>query len=382
MPKKICVITGTRAEYGILKPVLKALKNNDAFELQLIATAMHLSPEFGLTYQEIEQDGFHINEPIEILLSSDSSVGISKSVGLGVISFSEAFQRLKPDLILLLGDRFEILAAAQAALIARIPIAHIAGGDTTEGAWDESIRHCISKLSHIHFVTNQEALQRVIQLGENPENVHCVGSPAIDTILSGDYMPKEALEQDIGFRFREKNILITFHPATLDFVPAASQFQALLAAVKRLGDGVGIIITKPNADLEGRSLFPLIDQFVSEQRNAVAYTSLGQKRYLNVMNQVDMVVGNSSSGLYEAPSFKIPTINIGNRQKGRLQASSVINCDPEEQSIYHAMEKGFALDCQNAVNPYGSGQATESILSILKSFDNFNSLLCKEFFNL
>ncbi|WP_367606884.1 UDP-N-acetylglucosamine 2-epimerase [Legionella sp. W05-934-2] len=380
--RTICFITGTRAEYGLLKPVMEKVSKDNELHLQIIATAMHLSPEFGMTYQEIEADGFTIDEKNEMLLSSDTSVGISKSIGLGVISFAESFQRLKPDLIVVLGDRFEILAAAQAALIARIPLAHIAGGDITEGAWDESIRHAITKMSHIHFVTNQGSFNRVKQLGENPQHIFNVGSTGIDNILHQKFLAKEYLQEELGFLFRKKNILVTFHPSTLDFIPASKQFAQLLSALHHLGEDVGIIITKPNADLEGRSLFPLIEAFVKEHQNAKAFESLGQERYLSVMNTVDMVVGNSSSGLYEAPSFKIPTINIGSRQKGRLQANSVINCEPDEQSVVHAMERGFALDCSETLNPYGTGHASESIVSVLKSFDNYKSLLTKPFFNL
>lgn len=381
MSVKIAAVTGTRADYGLLKPLLKALSKED-FQLQIIATAMHLSPEFGNTFNEIEQDGFHIEEKLEILLSSDTSVGISKSIGLGVISFAEAYERLKPDLILLLGDRFEILAAAQAALIAKIPIAHIAGGDTTEGAWDESIRHSITKMASLHFVTNQDSWERVIQMGENPERVFLVGSPGIDSIHNMSYLSRTDLEKELDFSFRKKNILVTFHPATLEFNSAVSQFKQLLQALDRLGDDFGIIITKPNADLEGRALFPLIDSFTVNRPYVKSYTSLGHRLYLNVMKQVDMVVGNSSSGLYEAPSFKIPTINIGQRQKGRLQSSSVINCEPSEDAIYRAIEKGLGLDCSEVINPYGKGNTVDSIVSILKTINNYSSLILKPFFKL
>ena len=380
--RRICIVTGTRADYGLLYRLMKEIQGDEDLALQVVATGMHLSPEFGLTYREIEADGFDIHERVEMLLSSDTQVGITKSIGLGVIGFADAFERLKPEVIVLLGDRFEMLAAAQAALVARIPVAHIAGGDTTEGAFDEAIRHSITKMSHCHFVTNEAALRRVRQLGEDPDAIHLVGSPGIDQIRRLALLSRDQLERDLGFTFRKRNLLATFHPATLDEVSASEQMQALFDALDGLGPEVGIILTKPNADTGGRRLSGMIDAYVAEREQAKAFTSLGQLRYLSLIPQVDAVVGNSSSGLYEVPSFKKPTVNIGDRQKGRLQASSVINCAPVADDILQAVRQAFVLDCSTAVNPYGNGDASSHIAAILKGLPEPRRLIKKHFFDL
>lgn len=380
--RRICVVTGTRADYGLLHWLMKEIQGDQDLALQVVATGMHLSPEFGLTYREIEADGFTIHERVEMLLSSDTPVGIAKSIGLGVIGFADAFERLRPEIIVLLGDRFEMLAAAQAALVARIPVAHIAGGDTTEGAFDEAIRHSITKMSHCHFVTNEAALRRVRQLGEDPDAIHLVGSPGIDQIRRLELLSRDQLERDLGFPFRKRNLLVTFHPATLDEVSASEQMQALFDAIDSLGPEVGIIFTKPNADTGGRRLSDMIDAYAAGRERARAFTSLGQLRYLSLIPQVDAVVGNSSSGLYEAPSFKKPTVNIGDRQKGRLQASSVINCAPVADDILQAVRKAFGLDCSTAVNPYGNGDASARIAAILKGLQEPRRLIKKHFFDL
>lgn len=378
--RKICVVTGSRAEYGLLSLLMESIKNDPDMELQVIATGMHLSPEFGLTYKVIENDGFQINERIEMLLSSDTPVGVAKSIGLGTIGFADALDRLKPDILVVLGDRFEVFAAVQAALVARIPVAHIAGGDTTEGAFDESIRHSITKMSHLHFVTNEIAAKRVRQLGENPDHVYNVGSPGIDQIKRLKLLERSELEQKLDFRFKDKNLLITYHPVTLDTKPSAEQFIELLNALDTLGDSIGLIITKPNADNDGRVLISMIDDYVKSRRHAKAYTSLGQLLYLSAVSQVDAVVGNSSSGLYEVPSFKKPTVDIGDRQKGRLRSSSVINCPPESTSILKAIKSALEMDCRGAVNPYGDGNSTGRILKVLREFPDFGSLLKKRFY--
>lgn len=378
-PRKICVVTGSRAEYGLLSCLMEGVRDDEVLELQVVATGMHLSPEFGLTYHVIEEDGFTIDAKVEMLLSSDTPVGTAKSIGLGVIGFADAFERLRPDLLVLLGDRFEIFAAAQAALVSRIPIAHIAGGDTTEGAFDEAIRHSITKMSHLHFVTNEDAARRVRQLGEAPELVYNVGSPGLDQIRRLKLLGRDELCQQLDFRFRKRNILVTFHPVTLQSQPAHEQFQELLMALAELGSDTGIIITKPNADTGGKVLIGMIDKFVASHDNAHAYTSLGQLRYLSTLAQVDAVVGNSSSGLYEAPSFKIPTINIGDRQKGRLQADSVINCQPVAKQITHAINRAFRMDCSGVINPYGDGNSSQRILDVIKAVSDPHMLLMKHF---
>lgn len=378
--RKFCVVTGTRADYGLLYWLMKEFQDDPDLELQIVATGMHLSPEFGLTYKIIEDDGFIINAKVEMLLSSDTPVGITKSMGLAAIGFADALDRLKPDIIVILGDRYEIFAAAQAALIARTPIAHIAGGDTTEGAFDEAIRHSITKMAHLHFVTNEVSSRRVRQMGENPEHIFNVGSPGIDQFKRLKLLKKEELEQSLGFKFREKNLLITFHPVTLDFQSAAEQFQELLEALDKLEIEVGLIFTKPNSDTDGRSIIKMMDDYAAKHNNAKVFTSLGQSRYLSTIACVDAVVGNSSSGLYEVPSFKKPTINIGDRQKGRLQAASVINCEPVSGIIKEAIREAFEKDCSDTVNPYGDGNSSKRIVSVLKQVLNPRSLLKKRFF--
>jgi UDP-N-acetylglucosamine 2-epimerase (non-hydrolysing)/GDP/UDP-N,N'-diacetylbacillosamine 2-epimerase (hydrolysing) len=379
--RKICVVTGSRAEYGLLSRVMQGIKDDPNLEIQIIVTGMHLSPEFGLTYRVIEEDGFQINAKVEMLLSSDTAVGVAKSIGLGLIGFAEALDRLQPDILVLLGDRFEILAAAEAALIARIPIAHIGGGDTTEGSFDESIRHSISKMSHLHFVTNDVAARRVRQLGENPAHIYNVGSPGIDQIKRLKLLDREEIESILGVKFKKKNLLITFHPVTLDFQTTAEQFQQLLDVLSQLGAEVGLIFTKPNSDPEGRVIIRMIDDYVAKYSNASSYISMGQLLYLSTIAQVDVVIGNSSSGLYEVPSFKKPTVNIGDRQKGRLQAASVINCMPQFEDIQRAILTALKTDCSGTVNPYGDGNSSLKILEKIKQISSPQALIKKRFFD-
>jgi len=377
--RKICVITGSRAEYGLLYWIMKGIQDDSELELQLIVTGMHLSPEFGSTYQVIENDGFAINAKVEMLLSSDTPTGIAKSIGLGIIGCADALDQLKPDILVLLGDRFEIIAAAQAALVARIPIAHIAGGDTTEGAFDEAIRHSITKMSQLHFVTNEVAAKRVRQLGEAPEHVYNVGSPGLDQIKRLKLLSRDELQQQLSFEFKQLNLLVTFHPVTLEQQPAHVQFNELLTALSRLNSDFGIIITKPNADTGGKILIQMIDEFANTHSNVKAYTSLGQQRYLSVLSHIDLVIGNSSSGLYEVPSFNKPTVNIGDRQKGRLQTTSIINCEPVADEIERAIYSSFSLDCRNVVNPYGDGNSSPRVIAVLKSIPDLQQLLKKHF---
>lgn len=379
--RKICVVTGTRADYGLLYWPLKELQKVQDIELQLIVTGMHLANEFGWTCKTIEEDGFVVTEKLEMLLSSDTNVGVTKSLGMAIIGFADIFERLKPDVLLLLGDRFEILAAAQAALIANIPIAHIAGGDTTEGAFDEAIRHSISKMSHIHFATNELSVKRLVQLGENPQYIFNVGSPGIDQIKRLQLLNREELEKRLDFQLRPQNLLVTFHPVSLEKNSAQKQFQELLNALDELGNDVGIILTKPNADPEGRELIQMIDSYVSHKPNAKAFTSMGSLLYLSAMAQVDAVVGNSSSGLYEAPSFHKPTVNIGDRQKGRLQAASVLNCSPESTEIAATIRNALAMDVDYVENPYGDGNSSSRIVKVLQEIPDYKVLLKKRFFD-
>ena len=367
--RKICVVTGTRAEYGLLRWVIDGIANSPVLQLQLIATGMHLSPEFGLTVQEIEADGYRIDRKVEMLLSSDTPVGITKSMGLGMIGFADALSELQPDLLLVLGDRFEIFAGASAALIARIPIGHIHGGEATEGVIDESIRHSITKMSHYHFVATDEYRRRVIQLGEAPNRVFPVGGLGVDNITHMELLSRHELEVDIDFQFLSKNLLITY-TCDLEKDTSSGQMDQLLSALAELKD-TGLIFTMPNADTDGRIIIEKIQQFCNENANAKMYTSLGQLRYFSCINSVDGVVGNSSSGLAEVPSFKKATINIGDRQRGRLKATSVIDCEPKALSILQAINHSFSTEFRKQLkmseNPYGSGGASKAILRLLES---------------
>jgi GDP/UDP-N,N'-diacetylbacillosamine 2-epimerase (hydrolysing) len=331
---------------------------------------MHLSPEFGQTYKEIVKDGFHIYKKVEMLLSGDTPSAITKSTGLGMIGFADAFADLKPDLVLVLGDRFEILAASIAALYARIPIAHIHGGETTTGAFDESIRHSITKMALLHFVAADEYLKRVIQLGENPKRVFNVGGLGVDAIRKTELNTKKKLMDNIGIQFAEKNLLITYHPVTLEKQTSQKHFQLLLDVLSEMED-IYLIFTMPNADSDGRIIKKMIDEFVlSHKERSIAFTSMGHLNYLSTLQFVDGVVGNSSSGLTEAPTFKIGTVNIGDRQKGRLKAKSVIDCKPTKKSIQNAVDILYSKDFQEMLpsvnNPYGEGNATQKIIDVLK----------------
>ncbi len=384
MKRKICIVTGTRAEYGLLYWLMKEIEADKDLELQIIVTGMHLSPEFGLTYKEIEKE-FKIDKKIEMLLSSDTSVGISKSMGLAQISFAEAYEELKPDIIIVLGDRYEIFSAVSAAMIARLPIAHLHGGETTEGAFDEAIRHSITKMSHLHFTATKEYKNRVIQLGEHPDRVFNVGGMGIENIKRLKLLTKEEFEESIDFKLNEKNILVTFHPVTLENSTAKEQFGELLYAIDKLKN-TNIIFTKANSDTDGRVINKMIDEYITKNSNKSAgFTSLGQLRYLSALQFIDAMVGNSSSGLAEAPSFKIGTINIGDRQKGRLKADSVIDCEPLQESIYQAFEKLYTQKFQESlktvINPYGDGMASASIVQEIKKAD-LDSILKKSFYNI
>ena len=375
----LAVITGTRADYGLLQPVLELVAKSKRFDLKVVATGMHLSPEFGLTYRAIEADGFPIAERVEMLLSSDTPVGIAKATGLGTIGFAECFERLQPDLLFIPGDRFEMLAAATAALPRRLPIAHLSGGDVTEGAMDDAIRHALTKMAHLHFVTNEVAQRRVRQLGEDPKRIHLVGNPALDQIARLELMERQAFEDAVGLKLREKNLLITYHPVTLDDTPSAMAFSELLAALEALGPDVGLIFTKPNADTHGRVLIGMVDAFVRGHQNSVAHVSMGQRLYYSAMKHASMVVGNSSSGLLEAPSFHIPTVNVGDRQRGRVRAASVIDTPAEAASIGEAIQRAFALDASAVKNPYGDGKSAERIVKVLKDIDDPRALVRKSF---
>lgn len=385
--KRIGIMTGTRAEYGLLKPLMQEINKDNDLELYLIVSGMHLSPEFGMTYQEIEEDGFQINAKVEMLLSSDSPAGISKSIGLGVIGFADEFQRADLDMLILLGDRYEALSAAICAMVMRIPIAHLHGGELTEGAIDEGIRHSITKMSYLHFTSTEQYRNRVIQLGENPERVFYVGALGVENIKKINLMTKEELERSIHFEIDENTVVVTYHPVTLENNTVEEQFLNLLKVLDR-NPKIRMIFTKANADTNGRIVNELIDKYAAQNsERACAFVSLGQKRYLSALKYCRIVIGNSSSGIIEAPSFGKPIINIGDRQKGRICADSVINCGYTQQEIQQAMETAlteeFENKARNCRNPYEKENTAANIISVIKDYllnDKIN--LKKRFYDL
>lgn len=384
--KKVAVFTGTRAEYGLLYWVIKGLADTPAAELQLYVGGMHLSPEFGKTIHQIEADGFPIAERLEFLLSSDTPVGIAKSMGLALISAADALERTKPDLLVVLGDRFESMAICQAAMIAQIPIAHIHGGETTEGLIDEAVRHSMTKMSHLHFTTTENYRQRVIQLGEKPSNVFNVGAPGIDSIVALDLLSREELSKSINFEVNDSPFMVvTYHPVTLSRDGAINDLKQLLIALREYPEHK-FLITYPNADTHGRALIPLLEEFARDfQGRVLLIQSLGQLRYLSALKHCDLVIGNSSSGLIEVPTFKVPTINIGHRQRGRIAGDTVINCEGDYDSIADALKQAlspkFRNTCLNSTNPYGDGGSSKKILEKILSSD-LKGLVFKSFYDL
>jgi UDP-hydrolysing UDP-N-acetyl-D-glucosamine 2-epimerase len=376
MPLDVLAVTGTRADWGLLVPVLRALRSDPAFRLRIAVTGQHLMSG-SMSLDEIREDGFVIDHRIDIQLADDSPLAVTKSMGLAVIGFADLIDRARPDLILLLGDRFEIHAVASAALVAKVPVAHLSGGDLTEGAIDDAFRHGITKMAHLHFVTSTDAARRVVQLGEDPARVFNVGSPALDRIREIHPMAREAFFAWIGLEPRRRNLMITFHPITLAD-DSDRQCKAMLDALATIPD-VGMIFTGSNADPGARAIDDMIKSFVSERQNTIFIPSLGFRRYITALSHVDAVVGNSSSGLTEAPSFGIPTVNIGNRQQGRLQAASIIDCEPTAKAIAAAIDRTLALDCSDVKNPYGDGHAAERIVAVLKGLDNPAGLIAKTF---
>lgn len=385
MKRKVCVVTGTRAEYGLLYWLMKEIQADEALELQLIATGAHLSPEFGLTYKTIEKDGFIIDEKIEMLLSSDSSVGVTKSMGVALIGFADAFARLSPDIVVVLGDRYEILAAAGAAMMANIPIAHIAGGCITEGALDDSIRHAITKMAHLHFVAAPEYRRRVIQMGEDPTHVYEVGTVGIDNIVKTTLMSLDELEKSLQFSLGEKYFLVTYHPVTVVNARRLDALQNLFEALDTFPD-FQVLITKSNSDAGGREINRRIDEYASTQKKRVScHTSLGQIRYLSAMKHSSAVIGNSSSGVLEAPVLRTPTVNIGARQKGRLRYPSVIDCAEDKTSIEEGIRKAISKDFQRGlvdmIIPHANGQIAVKIKGILRDMP-LDGLFQKHFFDI
>jgi GDP/UDP-N,N'-diacetylbacillosamine 2-epimerase (hydrolysing) len=382
--RKVCIITATRAEYGLLKPLMQLIKESDQLQLQIIATGAHLSPEFGLTYKNIENDGFVIDEKVEILLSSDTPSSIAKTMGIAVMGMADVLPRLRPDLIVILGDRYEMLSIASAVTIFKIPIAHLHGGEITEGAYDDAIRHSVTKMSHLHFTSTEEYRNRVIQMGENPETVFNVGAIGLDNIRDLKLLSKGELEADLDIKFKKYNYQVTFHPETLGNLSSEEQFRNLLNVIERQVDSF-FIFTKANADTDGRIINQMIDEFVTKHADiARCFSSLGTLRFLSVVKISTAIVGNSSSGILEAPSLFTPTINIGDRQKGRIQASSIINVDNSEKGIASGFESVKKMIAENKLsevkNPYYNGGAAKEILNKIIAYNTIGTH--KSFYNL
>ncbi|MEX2214939.1 MAG: UDP-N-acetylglucosamine 2-epimerase [Phycisphaeraceae bacterium] len=378
-PLRIGVITSNRADYGLLQPVMQAIAAEPSLQLQTIVTGAHLCNAFGQTWRAIEADGFTIDAKLDMELTGDDAASITHSTGRLVQLAGAALDKLKPDLALVLGDRYEILAVALAATIARIAIAHLCGGDLTEGAFDDANRHAITKLSHLHFPSNAPAAARIVQMGEDPARVHGVGSPGLDAIRTMSFLSREELEASLGLSLHERNLLVTFHPVTLDATPSVEQVRELLDALDTLQPAHGLIFSGANADPEGMAINDRVRAWCESRPHAWFFESLGHARYLSLMRQVDAVVGNSSSGLYEAPSMKVPTVNIGSRQTGRLKATSVIDCEPKAEAIAAAIAKAQAMDCDDVVNPYGDGHASGRIVAVLRAINDPHALLRKRF---
>ena len=383
--KRVCVVTGSRAEYGLLRWVMEGFKNSDVCTLQTVVTGMHLSPEFGSTWREIEADSFSIDWKVEMLLGSDSASAVTKSMGIAMIGFADAFSHLKPDLLVILGDRFEMLAAASAALIAGIPIAHLHGGELTEGAYDDAIRHSLTKMSHLHFTAASEYRDRVIQLGEDPARVWDVGGFGLDSITNVKLLSRAEVEDNLKISLSDKSLLVTFHPETRPDAVPEKQLEELLHA---LGQSSAVVVfTMPNADNKNRMLRTMIEEFVQQHSGrAVVHASLGQQLYLSTLAEVDAVVGNSSSGLIEAPAFSKGTVNIGRRQDGRLRAKSVVDCEARRSDIAEAIEKvldpRFQIEITSQQNPYGTGGASVKTVSIIENWFRDKVSMSKKFYDL
>jgi UDP-hydrolysing UDP-N-acetyl-D-glucosamine 2-epimerase len=385
MSRKICVVTGSRAEYGLLRWIMEEIGESTEFELQIIATGMHLSPEFGSTFSEIEKDGFRIDEKIEMLISSDTSIGITKSIGVGTIGFADAYARLNPDVVVILGDRFEILAAAQAAFIAGICIAHISGGEVTEGALDDSIRHCITKMSRYHFAATETYRRRVIQLGEQPNYVFNVGDPGLDNIERLHLLDREEFYQSIGIRPGMPFLLVTYHPTTSGDADPVREMDALLGALEHFPN-YAVLLTKANADAGGRVINAMADEYALNNSHRVwVTTSMGQLKYLSAMRHCAAVIGNSSSGIVEAPAMGKSTVNIGTRQAGRLRADSIIDCSDNRDAIVNAIRKAISAEfgerSSRTVSLYGNCAASSLIVKKLGEA-NISRRFSKQFYDL
>lgn len=368
--RKVCIVTGTRAEYGLFYPILKKIQNSNVLELQIIATTMHLSSEFGNTYKQIEDDGFRIDEKIENLLASDTKSAVAKSAGLAMLLLSDAFTKLQPDIVLILGDRFETHAAATTAMLMNIPIAHIHGGEITEGAVDEQIRHSITKMSYLHFTSTEAYRNRIMQMGEDPTRVFNTGAPGIDNIVTMNLLTKKALEAELPWKINSPTALFTYHSETLSTTDVKGDIENILEVIQR--SDINVIFTYANADDGGRVINNAIEKFVNSNTDRYFVAkNLGQQKYLSAMKHVDILIGNTSSGIIEAASFQKPVINIGDRQKGRLQSGNILDCTIEEltETIHRALSQEFKQHCQEVVNVYGQGNASAQIIDILETHD-------------
>lgn len=384
--RHVAIVTGGRPDYGLFLPLLRALSDDSDFKLSVVATGMHLMPEQGETWRDIERDGFTIAEKVDLDLASDSPVAIAQSVGIGVAKMAGMLSRVRPDILVLLGDRFESLAAAVAAMIARIPIAHIHGGESTEGLIDEAIRHSISKMSQLHFTATEEYRRRVIQLGEQPSRVFCVGAIGLDNVRRNELLSRSELEAALGVRLGTPTFLVTLHPVTLEHGTSSEHAEALIAALDTFPDAK-VVMTLPNADTDSGALRDRLETYVSEHRDrATALAALGTRRYLSLLAQCDVVIGNSSSGLIEAPSFHVPTVNIGDRQRGRIAPRSVIHCASTTEDIRNAIVKALASQFRAGLagmeNPYGDGRATPQIVEVLRRVKLDGDLIKKRFYDL
>jgi len=381
MRKKVCVVTGSRSEYGLLYNSIKLINSSRKLELLLAVTGMHLSPEFGYTVKEIENNGFKISKRVKMIMSSNDPAGVAKSIGVGTIGFVDAFKRLKPDVVLILGDRYEIFAAVTAAVVMNLPVAHISGGDITEGVIDEQMRHAITKMSHIHFVAMKKHAQRLRKMGEEAWRINIVGEPCIDNINSMKRLPKKKLEKMLGFKLSYPTLIVTFHPVTLHPKESSIQVKNLLSVLDKIN--AKIIFTYPNADAGGRTIIREIKRFIKNHSNTVAFKSLGSHLYLNLLENVDLIIGNSSSAVVEAPSFKLPAVNIGNRQKGRLIPRNVIcasgSIDSISKSIKKALSQKFKSSLLHMNNPYNKGGAAKKIVRVLSNLKSAPLLVNKKF---
>lgn len=383
MSRRILVLSTSRADYGFLCPLLDVLMADPAIDLKLAVCGGHLSVEFGETVREIEADGRLVDSRFTTVLPEEEP--ISRSFALAITGFSETVARIQPDMVFLPGDRYEILAAASAALLSKVPVAHYAGGQLTEGAWDDAVRHAVTKLSHLHFTATEVYRQRIIQMGEDPRRVFAYGSLGLDNIRTMEAWSRDKLERDLGFSFGSRSALVTFHPATLSSDPPEQQLNELLAALDDFPE-LHLLFTQPNADEGGLSLSRMIKKYIDTRTDrALLVPSLGRMRYLSSLRIVDVVVGNSSSGIIEAPSFGIATVNVGDRQQGRTRAASVLDCPVRREAISGALAKAldpaFRASLKGTTNPYGDGHAAEQIHRVLRDFP-LEGLLCKHFFDI